>query len=182
MGFVTGYISLLENACHELDLLQAEKDTGAGDTRAGTSFGQYSAALRRLSEVQTLHRVTEQVCRDGDQLLMHLALSIPDPESNPQLRSCQEWIVEQRSKAESLVIENLWFIHVHTPVPIQGKEFEELKRVVSKKFSLKNGPFILGLENALQELNVQRQAYQGGDFCGKPRTPPSGYTMTIYLE
>ena len=52
LGIFNRLYSLLENACHELDLLQAE-DTGAGDTRAGTSFGQYSAALRRLSEVQT---------------------------------------------------------------------------------------------------------------------------------
>ena len=97
---------------------------------------------------------------------MHLALSIPDPESNPQLRSCKEWIVEQRSKAESLVIDNLFDVWFITPLPIQGKEVEELKGVVSNKFSLKDGPFILGLEDALQELNVQRQAYQGGTFVG----------------
>ena len=53
LGIFNRLYSLLENACHELDLLQAEKDTGAGDTRAGTSFGQYSAALRRLSELDT---------------------------------------------------------------------------------------------------------------------------------
>ena len=47
LGIFNRLYSLLENACHELDLLQAEKDTGARDTRAGTSFGQYSAALRR---------------------------------------------------------------------------------------------------------------------------------------
>ena len=85
--------SLLENACHELDLLQAESD--AGESQAGTSFGRYYAALRRLSELQRLHRVTKQVCKDGDQLLMHLALSLADTEHNPQLKSCREWIITE---------------------------------------------------------------------------------------
>ena len=48
----------------------------------------------------------------------------------------------------------------------QSKEIEELKGVVSKKFSLKEGPYILGLESALQEMDVHRQAYQGGTFVG----------------
>ena len=43
----------------------------------------------------------------------------------------------------------------------QSKKIKEVKAVVSKKFSLKEGPFILGLESALQELDVHRQAYHG---------------------
>ena len=31
---------------------------------------------------------------------------------------------------------------------------------------MKDGPFIAGLEDALKNLNVQRQAYQGGTFVG----------------
>ena len=82
-------------------MLQAERDTG--ESQAGTSFGRYSAALRRLSERQRLHEITEQVCRDGDQLLMHLALSLPDAESNPQLKNCRDWKVAERRKAEAMV-------------------------------------------------------------------------------
>ena len=51
-------------------------------------------------------------------------------------------------------------MYMHLPVH-QTKEI-----VVFKKFSLKEGPFILGLESALQELDVHRQAYQGGTFVG----------------
>ena len=56
-------------------------------------------------------------------------------------------------------------MYMHLPVH-QTKEIEEVNTVVSKKFSLKEGPFILGLESALQELDVHRQAYQGGTFVG----------------
>ena len=41
-----------------------------------------------------------------------------------------------------------------------------MKAVISKKFSLKEGPFIAGLERTLQELHVQRQAYHGATFVG----------------
>ena len=102
LGIFNRLYSLLENASHELDLLQAEKDTG--DSHAGTSFGRYSAALRELDELQALHQVTEQVCRNGDQLLLHLTLSLPDAETNPQLQNCREWVVVQRRKAETLVM------------------------------------------------------------------------------
>ena len=37
---------------------------------------------------------------------------------------------------------------------------------MAKKFNLKEGPFFLGLEAALQEMDVHRQAYQGGTFVG----------------
>ena len=77
----------LENACHELDLLQTERDTG--ENQAGTSFGRYLAALRRLSELQRLYEVTKQVCIDGDQLLMHLALSILNAENNHSSKAAE---------------------------------------------------------------------------------------------
>ena len=31
---------------------------------------------------------------------------------------------------------------------------------------MKDGPFFKGLEKCLQDLSVQRQAYQGGTFVG----------------
>ena len=43
---------------------------------------------------------------------------------------------------------------------------EELKAVVSERFNLSEGPFFRRLHNTLQELEVHRQAYQGGIFVG----------------
>jgi hypothetical protein len=37
---------------------------------------------------------------------------------------------------------------------------------IKKKFNPKDGPFYNCLSTALDKLNVQRQAYQGGTFVG----------------
>ena len=43
---------------------------------------------------------------------------------------------------------------------------KELTARVHKKFSLTDGFFYKGLEDALQSLVIERQAYQGGTFVG----------------
>ena len=50
LGIFNRLYNLLEDACHELDSLQTETDTGA-ESQGGTSFGRYSAALRKLTEL-----------------------------------------------------------------------------------------------------------------------------------
>ena len=40
------------------------------------------------------------------------------------------------------------------------------EKVVEGKFTPKDGPFFKTLEKSLKELNVERQAYQGGTFVG----------------
>ncbi len=43
---------------------------------------------------------------------------------------------------------------------------QELEVRVNKRFSLKDVPFIKGVDAALQEFKVARQAYYGGTFVG----------------
>ena len=105
LGIFNRLFSLLENACHELDLLQAEKI--GGENTAGTSFGRYSAALRKMMEQKRLLDVTEQIIRDGSHLIAQLATRLADPETNPQLQMCQDWMLQQTRKAESLVLKDL---------------------------------------------------------------------------
>ena len=87
LGIFNRFYNLLENACHELDLLQAETDTGA-ESQAGTSFGRYSAALRKLTELQHLHDTTEEACKNGEQLLLYLTLHLPDAAKDRQGLAC----------------------------------------------------------------------------------------------
>lgn len=42
----------------------------------------------------------------------------------------------------------------------------DLELTVKEKFDINDGPFYSSLETSLQELNVKRQAYQGGTFVG----------------
>lgn len=38
--------------------------------------------------------------------------------------------------------------------------------LLREKFKPKDGPFLKSLDKALQDLNVERQKYQGGTFVG----------------
>ena len=43
---------------------------------------------------------------------------------------------------------------------------KELDKVVTKKFSRSDGPFVKNLDKALSSFHVERQAYYGGTFVG----------------
>ena len=43
---------------------------------------------------------------------------------------------------------------------------KKLEAIIAEKFSPKDGPFFNSLTSALDNLNVCRQAYQGGTFVG----------------
>ena len=52
-------------------------------------------------------------------------------------------------------------------------EIAKTTKVTSKKFALHDGPFVKGLDEALQSFKVQRQQYFGGVFVGPQDT--TGY-------
>ena len=48
----------------------------------------------------------------------------------------------------------------------QSKEIRQLEKTLQKKFTPSDGPYFRSLDDSLKELNVERQAYQGGTFVG----------------
>ena len=50
---------------------------------------------------------------------------------------------------------------------IQEREIDQVKSDMQRGFRLEEGPFIIGLDRA---LNVQREAYYGGTFVGTTST------------
>ena len=111
LGIFNRLYTLLENACHALDLLQAERS--GVENLAGTSFGRYSVALTSLTEKKRLLEVTQHVCRDNEQLMAHLALRLADAETSPQLKFCREWLVQQTQTAETLVYTHPHRVHAY---------------------------------------------------------------------
>ena len=84
LGIFNRLYTILENAYHELDLLQAERN--GVENLAGTSFGSYSAAHLQVLPKNRLLELTQQVCRDGGQLMAYLALRLADADTSPQLQ------------------------------------------------------------------------------------------------
>ena len=50
-------------------------------------------------------------------------------------------------------------------------EIAKTTKVTSKEFALHDGPFVKGLDEALQSFKVQRQQYFGGMFVGNHAHP-----------
>jgi len=48
----------------------------------------------------------------------------------------------------------------------QGKELTHIEKVCQKEFVKSHGPFVRGLDKALESFNVHRQAYYNGTFVG----------------
>ena len=48
----------------------------------------------------------------------------------------------------------------------QRKELTRIDKVVQKEFVKSQGPFVKGLDKALDSFNVHRQAYYSGTFVG----------------
>ena len=48
----------------------------------------------------------------------------------------------------------------------QGKELTQIDKVCQKEFVKSQGPFVRGLNKALESFNVHRQAYYSGTFVG----------------
>ena len=56
--------------------------------------------------------------------------------------------------------------HTHTQIQIQDDEIAAITKVVQNGFSMHDGPFVKGLDAALQSFHVHRQQYFGGAFIG----------------
>ena len=49
---------------------------------------------------------------------------------------------------------------------MQESQIQSLQTVVDEGFAQRDGPFVRGLEDAMADFYVQRQAYYSGTFVG----------------
>ena len=93
---------MLADACHELDVLAVEENSGQG--RAGTTFGQYQEAFRRKAELQKKIDYYEAVIRTGSQMITHIMMNMPDIEQNHAvIQKCRESMAQYNHESISLV-------------------------------------------------------------------------------
>lgn len=102
MGIFNRLYELLEEACHSLDL-QVAHDSSSNDSESGESFARYSAALAKLSAKERELQSRKQHAEAVEQIITYLALVLPNPESNQQLVSVRQEVVEGRQQIEALV-------------------------------------------------------------------------------
>ena len=87
------------DACNKLDLKLADGGGRAG----GASFIQYSSLLTQRSQLNTRLTTQESQATMLEQLTTFMALSLPDPESNPTLSAFRHEASVARQLADSMV-------------------------------------------------------------------------------
>ncbi|KAL5496438.1 hypothetical protein EMCRGX_G012721 [Ephydatia muelleri] len=146
MGIFFKLYSLLEEECHMLDLkLALQLSTDAELTTA--SYEEYATAVRELTAYKEQLEVLQQEHCSLKDLFNYSAIIVG--ESSPLLSS----LIEEDEKYSSKIAK-------------LEQTISDVHKKLNKGFAVSEGPFVKGVETALQSLNVQRQQYHGGAFVG----------------
>ncbi|KAL5469048.1 hypothetical protein EMCRGX_G030239 [Ephydatia muelleri] len=146
MGIFFKLYSLLEEECHLLDLkLALQLSTDAELTTA--SYEEYATAVRELTAYKEQLEVLQQEHCNLKDLFNYSAIIVG--ESSLLLSS----LIEEDEKYSSKIAK-------------LEQTISDVHKKLNKGFAVSEGPFVKGVETALQSLNVQRQQYHGGAFVG----------------
>jgi len=140
LGIFHRLFTLLEQECHDLDLLLAKREDV--HLQPGTEFENYYTIRKQIRSLEQQVTSHHQQAIALDQVASLFALTLRQPEQNPQLQSVRQ--------------EAIRFSHQESQIRVLGKE----------DFSVGSGPFVQALDKALKTFNVERQAYYSGTFIG----------------
>ena len=101
LGIFNRLYNLLEEACHELDLLLAEHISG--EQGSGTSHDQYSSALHQLSELKERLGVERQAADLAEQVNTYLVLTLPDTQESQQMQALRQEASARRRRVTATV-------------------------------------------------------------------------------
>ena len=161
LGIFFCLFSLLEDECHCSDLEVAKPDDR-------TTFATYASSLHQRASLQEEKDQLTNLINTINQVITYLALNLPNPQQNPGLQAaCQQKLNTEKRINEIVSIKGSWFkTWCDNTMYTQRKELTRIDKVVKKEFVKSQGPFVKGLDKALDSFNVYRQAYYSGTFVG----------------
>ncbi|KAL5517637.1 hypothetical protein EMCRGX_G003220 [Ephydatia muelleri] len=143
--------------------------------------GGYIPGLHMTQGVfMKLFRLLEATCHQFDLQLAYTLYQEESSSSSSFTKYAEELHKKQVAKAklaeaqdslaalEEAVMYEVVAYGEDSPQSVEKMEMEIAKttKVTSKEFALHDGPFVKGLDEALQSFKVQRQQYFGGVFVG----------------
>ena len=137
LGIFYRLFTLLDDACHQLDL-----SASLQGSECGPSYQRYSAPLGKLTNFKDELSRLENELTVLEQIVTFLAATLPIMLPVPTISQFG-----------------------HTGRIYEGEKEEE-EAVLDEGFHKEEGPFIKALDRALASFNVQRQAYFAGTFVG----------------
>ncbi|KAL5517678.1 hypothetical protein EMCRGX_G003271 [Ephydatia muelleri] len=145
-GLFTKLYLLFENACHQLDAKLALGYQGNCDNMS-SNFVAYIKASHDLNKAKDDFEKATEMLTQLQQNTTYFSIVIG--QANPIVQSLQE--LSKQSMVE---------------VQQAERKVLDIEKIIKEGFKLHDGPFVKGLDVALQNIGVERQQYFGGTFVG----------------
>eukprot|EP00731_Ephydatia_muelleri_P017855 Em0010g953a len=143
-GIFMKVFSLLEDACHSYDMQLAFINQTTNST---SSFSAYCVELHKLQMLKAKYAECKAELADLEEVMTSVAVCLGKDDS-----ITNNFIKQVNEKKRS--------------VQQMEKEIAHQSNAVEKGFKKHEGPFVQGLDTALQSFKVKRQQYFGGVFVG----------------
>ena len=165
-GIFVKIFDLLEDACHQLDLQLAYTFTKEGSS--SSSFTRYAEQLHKLQVAKAKLAEAQDAMATLEEAITYVALAHGEDSQITELLMQQA--EDMRQSVEKMVNHSIALCMTYMSTIItkhkQQEEIANTTKVTSKEFAAHDGPFVQGLDNALQSFGVHRQQYFGGTFVG----------------
>ena len=161
---------LLEDACHQLDLQLAY--TYTEESSSSSSFTKYTEELHKLQVAKAKLAEAQDAMATLEEAITYIVIA--HGEDSQITEFLMQQAEDMRQSVEKMVDksvikkEYLYMTYMLTIITKhkQQEEIANTTKVTNKEFAAHDGPFVQGLDNALQSFGVHRQQYFGGTFVG----------------
>lgn len=176
LGIFQRLFDLLEEECHNLDLLLAAHSDTELPSDVTPAFQRFCDTFAKLHQHKEKLSTERQQASFLEQTMTLLAINIPmnQQENDVQLQVVQSEAQACRKRVAEIVMKNAYSytyryttcIHLYCSPCFKESQIKMLEAGVNKGVSVESGVFVRALEKALKKFYVERQAYWSGAFVG----------------
>ena len=161
-GVFMKMFGLLEDTCHQFDLQLAY--TYQEESSSSSSFTKYAEELHKLQVAKAKLAEARESLAALEEAVTYVVVAYG--EDSPVTEILIRHALDRRQSVEKMVRtkQNTDLNDYNTLT--QEMEIAKTTKVTNKEFALHDGPFVKGLDEALQSFKVKRQQYFGGVFVG----------------
>ena len=160
---------LLEDACHQLDLQLAY--TYTEESSSSSSFTKYAEELHKLQVAKAKLAEAQDAMVTLEEAITYIVIAHGEDSQITEflMQQAEDMRQSVEKMVDKSVIKKALYMTYMLTIITKHKQQEEIAnttKVTNKEFAAHDGPFVQGLDNALQSFGVHRQQYFGGTFVG----------------
>eukprot|EP00731_Ephydatia_muelleri_P005220 Em0002g1396a len=168
-GIFVKIFDLLEDACHQLDLQLAY--TYTEESSSSSSFTKYAEELHKLEVAKAKLAEAQDAMVTLEEAITYIVIAHGEDSQITEflMQQAEDMRQSVEKMVDNSIIKKALCMTYMLTIITKHKQQEEIAnttKVTNKEFAAHDGPFVQGLDNALQSFGVHRQQYFGGTFVG----------------